>query len=80
MCRHQAFPVRGIQISTTQAITKPWLSTVHSFSWVSLFAEEGNGTQIQIICVCVRETLGWIQGRREREQRHAAQAELLMRS
>lgn len=56
MCRHQAFPVRGIQISTTQAITKPWLSTVHSFSWVSLLAEEGNGTRIQIICVC--ETLG----------------------
>lgn len=54
MCRHQAFPMRGIQISTTQAITKPWLSTVHSFYWVSLLAEEGNGTHIQVICVCVR--------------------------
>lgn len=54
MCRHQAFPGRGIHINTTQAITEPWLATVHSFlGFCNLMRKEIQLISKFIVCVCV---------------------------
>lgn len=67
VCKHQAFPLRGIQVSTTQSVN---LSSPQ-FSWLPLLHGESHSTSIQFVVGQARIDLG--EGKIE--QRHTAQTE-----